>query len=80
MAKLQFPQPKLAEESGGGAWRLTGRVSLPEDGSLDRAAELLGWQRIPCTGAGGAVRSVREIHAAVWDCLSRYGLGGMQNG
>ncbi len=26
MANLQFPQPKLVEKSGGGVWRLTGRV------------------------------------------------------
>lgn len=45
-----------------------------------RAAELLGWQRIPCAGDGGAVRPVQEIHAAIWDCLSHYGLGGTQNG
>ena len=42
MAILQFPQPKLAEKTGEGVWRLTGRVILPEDGSLDRAAALLG--------------------------------------
>ena len=38
MAMLQFPQPKLVEKTGEGTWRLTGRVILPEDGSLDRAA------------------------------------------
>ena len=42
MAILQFPQPKLAEKTGEGVWRLAGRVILPEDGSLDRAAALLG--------------------------------------
>ena len=42
MAILQFPQPKLVEKTGEGVWRLTGRVILPEDGSLDRAAALLG--------------------------------------
>lgn len=60
MAILQFPQPKLAEKTGGGAWRLTGRVILPEDGSLDRAAALLG-EDYPALAAaekvhGGAAR------------------------
>ena len=60
MAMLQFPQPKLAEKTGEGTWRLTGRVILPEDGSLDRAAALLG-EDYPALAAaekvrGGAVR------------------------
>ena len=60
MAMLQFPQPKLVEKTGVGTWRLTGRVILPEDGSLDRAAALLG-EDYPALAAaekvrGGAVR------------------------
>lgn len=60
MAMLQFPQPKLVEKTGEGTWRLTGRVILPEDGSLDRAAALLG-EDYPALAAaekvrGGAVR------------------------
>lgn len=60
MAILQFPQPKLVEKTGEGTWRLTGRVILPEDGSLDRAAALLG-EDYPALAAaekirGGAVR------------------------
>ena len=60
MAILQFPQPKLAEKTGEGVWRLTGRVILPEDGSLDRAAALLG-EDYPALAAaekvhGGAAR------------------------
>lgn len=60
MAMLQFPQPKLVEKTGEGTWRLTGRVILPEDGSLDRAAALLG-EDYPAPAAaekvrGGAVR------------------------
>ena len=34
MAILQFPQPKLAEKTGEGVWRLTGRVILPESQGL----------------------------------------------
>ena len=60
MAILQFPQPKLVEKTGEGVWRLTGRVILPEDGSLDRAAALLG-EDYPALAAaekvhGGAAR------------------------
>ena len=60
MAMIQFPQPKLVEKTGEGTWRLTGRVILPEDGSLDRAAALLG-EDYPALAAaekvrGGAVR------------------------
>ena len=60
MAILQFPQPKLVEKTGEGAWRLTGRVILPEDGSLDRAAALLGEDHPALAAAekvhGGAAR------------------------
>ena len=34
MAILQFPQPKLAEKTGEGVWRLTGRVILPDRKSV----------------------------------------------
>lgn len=55
MAMLQFPQPKLVEKTGEGTWRLTGRVILPEDGSLDRAAALLG-EDYPALAAAEKVR------------------------
>ena len=37
-----------------------------------RAAECLGWTRIPCTGADGAVRSAEAIHQDIWEILSRF--------
>lgn len=55
MAILQFPQPKLVEKTGEGTWRLTGRVILPEDGSLDRAAALLG-EDYPALAAAEKIR------------------------
>lgn len=69
MAILQFPQPKLAEKTGEGAWRLTGRVILPEDGSLDRAAALLG-EDYP---ALAAAEKVRGGEARPGDLLVRLG-------
>lgn len=70
MASLQFPQPKLAEKTGGGVWRLTGRVVLPECGCLDRAVELLG-EDYPALAAAEKVHGggVRDGDLAV--CLGR---------
>lgn len=36
-----------------------------------RAAECLGWQRIPCTDSGDRLRSIEDIHSEIWDLLSR---------
>lgn len=37
-----------------------------------RAAECLGWKRVACTAADGAVRSQEDIHAEIWEELSRF--------
>ena len=60
MAMLQFPQPKLVEKTGEGTWRLTGRVILPEDGSLDRAAALLG-EDYPALAAAGLSQFLNAV-------------------
>ena len=31
-----------------------------------RAAEALGWKRVPCLDAGGALRSPEDIHREIW--------------
>lgn len=69
MAILQFPQPKLAEKTGDGVWRLAGRVILPEDGSLDRAAALLG-EDYP---ALAAAEKIHGAEARPGDLLVRLG-------
>lgn len=45
-----------------------------------RAAQVLGWRVIPCTDESGALRTVEEIHAEIWDGLSQIRLGGHENG
>ena len=37
-----------------------------------RAAECLGWTRVACTAADGTVRSQEEIHAEIWEHISRF--------
>ncbi len=37
-----------------------------------RAAEVLGWTKIPCIGANGAVRPVEDIHREIWGHVSRF--------
>lgn len=36
------------------------------------AAELYGWTRIPCVDAGGALRSVEDIHQEIWARLAPF--------
>ncbi len=70
MANLQFPQPKLVEKSGGGVWRLTGRVVLPECQCLDRAVELLG-EDYPALAAAEKVHGGEARDGDLVVCVGR---------
>ncbi len=36
-----------------------------------QAAQVLGWQTVPCTGGDGALRSVEEISQDIWSAVSQ---------
>ena len=39
--------------------------------SITEAAQVLGWQRIPCVDGQGRLRTVEEIHQEIWTAVSR---------